>query len=278
MIKALVKLFVCFFCLNAFGESYKLSHKPESISFCEKITESPKPYVAVNYFWLGLCHFEGLYVEHNRIQGLQYLIHSAKQGYEPAQELLNLIRVYDVSDGIKSDGLLSWHILAAEEGSADSQYEIGALYSSSYQIYRYRGGKKHASFEFSLDYDLSEGIPTDYGRSAFWLTRAAEQGHVMASYMLASLYDAGLGVSQDYQRAAELYKVAAENNVTNAQHNLGYFHFKGLGVAKDLRQAYVWLSRAANRGKHTEVLDDVISEMSQENLDASIQSLLDTYR
>jgi TPR repeat protein len=57
-----------------------------------------------------------------------------------------------------------WYRLAADQGHADAQFNLG------------------------LNYDLGRGVAQDYGQAAQWYQRAADQGHVEARTNLGLLY------------------------------------------------------------------------------------------
>ena len=70
-----------------------------------------------------------------------------------------------------------WKRLAAEQGDARVQYELGNIYAKG------------------------EGVPQDYQEAAKWYREAGEQGHGSAQYELGSIYAKGEGVPQDYIKA-----------------------------------------------------------------------------
>ena len=71
-----------------------------------------------------------------------------------------------------------WHRLAAEQGSANAQYNLGNSY---------RRGK---------------GVPQDYKEAFRWYRLSAEQGYERAQDNLGVMYSRGYGVPQDYKKAA----------------------------------------------------------------------------
>ena len=87
--------------------------------------------------------------------------------------------------------------LAAEQGDADAQFNLGVMYADG------------------------EGVPQDYQEAVKWYRLAAEQGYADAQANLGARYDTGRGVSQDYQEAVKWYRLAAEQGYTFAQFNLG---------------------------------------------------------
>ena len=76
--------------------------------------------------------------------------------------------------------------LAAEQGSASAQYNIG---------YSYRYG---------------EGVEQDYAKALEYYTLAAEQGFPAAIFCVGDCYYLGLGAEKDLDKAAEWYQKALD--------------------------------------------------------------------
>ena len=67
-----------------------------------------------------------------------------------------------------------WYREAAEQGDAEAQASLGALY-------------EHGA-----------GVPQDYAEAVKWDRKAAEQGDGGGQFLLGGLYEKGLGVPEDY--------------------------------------------------------------------------------
>src|ERR1700734_2433937 len=80
--------------------------------------------------------------------------------------------------------LQEWQPLA-EQGDANSQYNLGLLYA--------RG----------------EGVPQDYQKAIVWYQKAAEQGVPAAEYNLGVMYANGQGVTANPQEASKWFLQAA---------------------------------------------------------------------
>lgn len=77
-----------------------------------------------------------------------------------------------------------WIALAAEQGHAAAQNQLGSLYS------------------------LGEGVPEDHTEAVKWIRLAAEQGYSGALYNMGELYHEGKCVPQDDTEAVfQLYVV-----------------------------------------------------------------------
>ncbi len=69
--------------------------------------------------------------------------------------------------------LKEWKPLA-EQGDADAQFSLGAMY------------------------DSGKGVKQDYAEAVKWYQLAAKQGHSDAQFNLGAMYDNGQGVAQNY--------------------------------------------------------------------------------
>jgi len=140
---------------------------------------------------------------------------------------------YDRGD--YATALHEWRPLA-EQGNADAQNNLGAMY------------------------DDGHGVPQDYGQARQWYEKAATQGYAIAQFNLSWLYDNGQGVPQDYGQARLWYEKAAAQGYANAQSNLAVLYDDGDGVPQDFVQAHKWYSLAvANGNKHAAAYRDMLA-------------------
>jgi hypothetical protein len=111
------------------------------------------------------------------------------------------------------------------------------------------------------------GVPKDYTSCVHWLSRAAENGYVLAQHELAELYEGGFaegGVERSLPLALRWYKRAAMLGYAPSALNLGKMMLLGSGVdvgelatmdpltvpswRELLTKSTYWLSRAAHDG------------------------------
>jgi TPR repeat protein len=137
---------------------------------------------------------------------------------------------------------LKWWKLAAEQGYAGAQYNLGLMY------------------------DKGDGVPQDYKTAVKWYRLAAEQGNALAQYNLGNMYEKGKGVPQDYKTAVKWSRLAAEQGDAVAQFNLGVMYDKGRGVTQDYKKAAKWYCKAAEKGdeKHIKECLDFVGRGSVE--------------
>ena len=117
---------------------------------------------------------------------------------------------------------VKWYGLAADQGNARAQYNLGVIYAT--------------------------GVSHDYAQAAKWFRSAADQGYAPAQYNLAQLYDKGLNGSRDPAEAIRWYRRAADQNSILAQINLGFAYSEGKDVPQDYSEAVKWYRRAAEQG------------------------------
>ena len=87
--------------------------------------------------------------------------------------------------------LKEWQPLA-EQGEANSQYNLGLLYARGH------------------------GVPQDYKQALAWYEKAAEQGVPAAEYNLGVMYANGQGVAANQEEAKKWFLKAAEKGVGEA--------------------------------------------------------------
>ena len=98
---------------------------------------------------------------------------------------------------------VEWYSKAADQGHAQSQYQLAVLFS------------------------LGIGVETNKERAAFLMRLAASQGYPNAQYALGAMYAAGDGVAKDRDEAARWYAKAAEGGQERADRALEYISFSG---------------------------------------------------
>ena len=163
------------------------------------------------------------------VTAVKWLTKAAKQGHAKAQFMLGLM--YS-GDGVEYDSVMAakWFHIAAEQGNARAQCKLGEMYEG-------------VLFEFDDDAYVSQ----DYVTAIHWYTKAAQQGHVGAAFLLKRCTK-----KWDYLRG--LTKAAEQGHV-RAQYKLGLMYYQGWGVSPDrvsVSQNYVtavhWMTKAAQRG------------------------------
>ena len=120
---------------------------------------------------------------------------------------------------------VKWFRLAAEQGYAWAQCNLGYCYQEGY------------------------GVNTSYSEAVKWYRLAAEQGYAAAQYNLGRCYYREIGVKQSYSKAVRWFRLAAKQGDADAQYILGYCYDKGYGVFfKSYTKAMKWYRLAAEQG------------------------------
>ena len=105
-----------------------------------------------------------------------------------------------------------------------------------------------AQYNLGWMYANGQGVVQDYKQAVKWYSQAAEQGYASAQTNLGVMYAEGQGVAQNYKTAIKWYRQAAEQGVAGAQYNLGVMYSNGTGVAKDYKTAIKRYRQAAEQG------------------------------
>ena len=119
-----------------------------------------------------------------------------------------------------------WYRLAAAQGHATAQYNLGVRYGSG------------------------EGVPQDDIEAVIWYRLAAAQGHATAQYNLGVRYGARSGRAAD-RRLKPSSGTAWPPRRATPQYNLGVLYGAGRGVPQDDAEAVIWYRLAAAQGHAT---------------------------
>ena len=196
------------------------SHQKKDATAAERcFREKAEAGDAAAQWWLGASYQYGVGAEKNHRQALHWYRLAARQGSQPAQDMLQAL------SGQARERQLEQHLLEhAEQGDAQAQYEVGR---------RFWNG---------------DGVDQDHKQAADWFDRAARQGLAAAQCALGLCYERGDGGEQDMWQAAAWYQWAAQQDDAEAQLRLSECYEKGRGVPKDKEKAAEWLYKAAQHG------------------------------
>ncbi len=117
----------------------------------------------------------------------------------------------------------------AEQGDADTQFNLGMMYGEGQNIRK----------------DVEQAIK--------WLCKAGNQGHNKAKNHLKEVYSKDLSTCPSKEGVLkeapmwELLKLAQRDDA-NAQFDLGVMYGEGQSIQKDVEQAIEWLCKAGNQG------------------------------
>ena len=153
-----------------------------------------------------------------------------------------LARTYNKTENYEE--AIKWYRLAAEQGYALAQTNIGLMY------------------------EVGEGVNQNYEEAIKWYHLAAEQGFSGAQSKLGLMYESGKGVMQNYEKAVQLYRQSAEQGNLLGQKYLGVMHVLGQGVKKDYNIAYMWFFLSGSKGNKNSLKSmlKIETEMTSEQI------------
>ena len=125
----------------------------------------------------------------------------AEQGDVDAQFTLG--NIYSISQIMSANGMrvgpeidaaeaATWYRLAAEQGHATAQNNLGGMYADG------------------------RGVPQDDAEAVRWYRQAAEQREAEAQYNLGLMYDNGRGVPENDAEAVKWYRLSARQGFAEA--------------------------------------------------------------
>ena len=109
-------------------------------------------------------------------------------------------------DAGKFEKAVEYWQLAADQGSAKAQFNMGVLY------------------------EFGEGVEQSFEKALEYYRLAADQGFALAQYNLGLMYAGGKGVEQSDEKTAEYFLLAADQGLAEAQFNIGLMYYHGRGV------------------------------------------------
>ena len=140
-------------------------------------------------------------------------------------------------------------ILTASVGYAQSVVPSDAL------RHRAMAGDAEAQHQLGTELKEAESSPGHFEEAFAWFLKAANQGHVCASFDVGLCYAMGTGVVANPALAVEWFRKAAEKGHVEALLDLGMAYHEGMGVARDLSKATDCFGRAAQAGHPVAMLD-----------------------
>jgi TPR repeat protein len=143
----------------------------------------------------------------------------------------------------------------AKANDADDQHKLGESFLLGTGIrdpvqavrwFRKAADQGHLEATFSLArlYEDGRGVERNVTEMERLYIYAAEQGHVRSMYFLGYLYQFDDG-RRDFSKAVHWFRQAAERNDSSAQMRIGYLYEDGLGTPRNEAEAAKWYLRAA---------------------------------
>lgn len=127
-------------------------------------------------------------------------------------------------------------------------------------------GDAEAQYSVARSYQLGKRVKSDRKKSLYWYSKAAEQGHIEASYRLGLIYYRGIGgYTIDHKKAFKYLSQAAKANHKRSQTHLAKMYEKGEGVERSEVLSDYWYEQAFSA--HTMSLDKFLKQRAAEEAD-----------
>lgn len=199
---------------------------PDYNEFARLLRQAAERGYAVAQFNLGLAYSRGDGVPIDDEQALNWMLASAKNGYDRAKPIIDRESQMRAEVAAKRSDARELDEIRqkAEQGDAGSQYA------------------------FATRLEDGRGVERDMSKAMEWYRKAAEAGNSKAQSYLGVIYERGRGVPHDYAEAVRWYGLAAERGEPQAQYNLAILYYYGYGVDQNKEQARKWMERAQEGG------------------------------
>ncbi len=180
----------------------------------EYLTSAAEQGYPTAQYRLGSLYLTGKLVEKDLITATEWMELASEHGYTEAKQALAALdeATPTATDTVatpnpeaqqtedktseESTSPLTIDTRAAEQGDAETQYQLGEAYRKG----------------------TGEGISRSFKEAARWYELAAEQGHPEAQYQLGEFYSKGRGVKKNKKMARKWYKAAAEQGHVKAKY------------------------------------------------------------
>lgn len=237
-------------CISCYSPSIKQTSKETFV--CQKCGKRYELMRTETYFMFA----EALFEEKDYEKSIILYRKAAEKGYLRAQKKLGFI--YTGSEGVTRDleEAKKWLLLAANQGDAEAQHNLGTAYSwSNDQIqanYWYlkaaSAGNAWAQNALAQRLYYGKGVEKNDSEAFRWAKKSADQGCPSGEITLGYFYDFGIGTQKNKFEAVKWYRKAADKGETIAMRNLAQHYLNGTGVDKSEAEALRWCTEAANRG------------------------------
>jgi len=108
-------------------------------------------------------------------------------------------------------------------------------------------GDVNAQTDLAYFYLDGQFVDQDDALAYYWFKKAADGGHLLASYRVGDMLRQGQGVQKDLQAAFQYFKFGSDKDYSLSQYNLGWAYEKGEGIAPDLDMAFYWYQKSAQQ-------------------------------
>lgn len=190
----------------------------------EWYTKADSSGIPLAKYKLGLCYYNGYYVEMNNYLAIDMFREASHLGVAEGAYMVGECYYYGYGVDENKETAFAWYKKAAERG-----YEV-------------------AMRDLGFCYHEGVGVNENIALALEWYTKAAENGDVYSQTILAEWYDNGINVEEDDAVALEWYKKAASAGDAEAMNMVGRFYDEGWSVEENNREAFKWYKKSADAG------------------------------
>lgn len=204
---------------------------------------------------LGFFYLDGKGVEKDVAKAVAFFEKAKAAGEPQADEILSILYSGEAKNIIDPKKQFEFYKKRAEEGDAEAQYQVYNAYyegvgTEKNQVLADQWLTKAADNGHVIAQALAGfqaiHITKDAAKGVSYLEKAAAGGHLMAKHDLAELYlDGFAGIPMDKERAISLLMENAEDGYAKSQGTLGICYATGNGVPVNHALAVQWFEKAA---------------------------------
>ncbi len=216
-------------------------------------------------FTAGCAFMSGIGVELDPVEGFKCFKKAADKGHIQAQFEVGCC--YDTGTGVKQDLIIANHYYhqAADSlpGHAQAQYNLAANYAEGRGCHKKNPELAFYYFKLAADadpefndaqyqvgfrYRIGLGVPQNGIKAIEYLTRAADNGMLMAQLRLECIYDEGIMIPRDAAKATHYRKLAADQGHEKSQYIIANQFLYGIDLPQNPDKAFYYYQKAANQG------------------------------
>jgi len=245
-----------------FEKAQQLIQKKKLAEGVQWLKQAARQYHPEALFELASYYELGLVVSQDYAKAVEYYERAIMLGFFDARFNLALLMIKPEAGLNDLDRARVLMQEVAEAGDAEAQYslsllfkdEMGAVIADLNQSTHWlrlaaKEGYADAQFNLGLQYLNGDGVKRNNTLAFQWFSRSAKQGVAGAQFNLALMYEKGEGTGVDNKQAIKWYQSAAKRGSVNAMQNLGIKYLLGEYVVLNEEKAISFLTQAAELGQ-----------------------------
>ncbi len=230
-------------------------------------------------YLLGKAYYSGIGIEKNEINGRQWILEAAKNGYAEAQ--YTVAYLFPIVQNSRKESYvfqLEWTKKAAEKGHLFATFNLGGMYETGngvdkdwseagrWYIYSAGLGNANAIKRLHMMAEVCSRFPERIECKGFKLRNLALENDSKDLFQIGLAFKDGDGLEQNYSKSLFWLKLAAGRNSIEAQYELADMYENALGVSRSIAQAKFWYEKAVVQGhKESAIRLEKMKESMGEN-------------